>query len=445
MGAPTVFIPQLRREANSTDAVSDEMASWLTSIYGYTALPWIIILSILMRYIGRKKTFAIVATNSMVMFVAFYFSLTANQLLISELVQGITHGSTITLSVIVISEYSSPKYRGLFLTIKSATLLWGVWGSNTIGTFFHWKYIPVFGLCCTIYPFVTVYFWPESPQYLAIRGRYSECAVAHRWLKGSSSAAERELKNLIDSQIKLENKKGGINVRNYFNFLSKRECYMPLLLSLLMVGQYILSGKFVFTLYSIEVIKKITNNERTAYIGMLILDGVTVFSMYVGCGLARILKRRILLLISSIIGILFLFVLALYLYLVKLGIIEENKVLSVLFLSCFSLSISLGPMIMATSIYGELVPLRYKSSCVIIIAVSFNVVNATLLKLSPYIFKCFGMHGTFLFYGIAAGVCTFLIYLYLPETKDKTLQEIEEYFKGDTVIEIQLLKSSRDN
>ena len=29
IGAPTVFIPQIRKEANSTDIIDDELASWL--------------------------------------------------------------------------------------------------------------------------------------------------------------------------------------------------------------------------------------------------------------------------------------------------------------------------------------------------------------------------------------------------------------------------------
>lgn len=54
---------------------------------------------------------------------------------------------------------------------------------------------------------------------------------------------------------------------------------------------------------------------------------------------------------------------------------------------------------------------------------------ATILKISPYIFKMFGLHGAFLFYGMSASLFAILLYKYLPESKDKTLQEIEHYFK----------------
>lgn len=38
VGAPTVYIPQIRKEANSTSIITDEMASWLCKniIYLYS-------------------------------------------------------------------------------------------------------------------------------------------------------------------------------------------------------------------------------------------------------------------------------------------------------------------------------------------------------------------------------------------------------------------------
>lgn len=32
IGAPTMFIPQIRKEANNTDIITDDMASWLSKI-----------------------------------------------------------------------------------------------------------------------------------------------------------------------------------------------------------------------------------------------------------------------------------------------------------------------------------------------------------------------------------------------------------------------------
>nr|XP_034828836.1 uncharacterized protein LOC117986119 [Maniola hyperantus] len=53
-GAPTVFVPQIRKEANSTEVISMETASWLLSISSYGSLPLVLIFPIIAERYGRK-------------------------------------------------------------------------------------------------------------------------------------------------------------------------------------------------------------------------------------------------------------------------------------------------------------------------------------------------------------------------------------------------------
>ncbi|KAF9418574.1 hypothetical protein HW555_004622 [Spodoptera exigua] len=370
-GAPNVIIPQIRREANSTEAV--------TSIHGYAALPWILILPILSRRFGRKVPFVILCINTLIGYVVFYFSTSTIILLISEIMQGMLIGSNMTLLIVVVTEYTSPRYRGIFMTVKSTIFFWGVWIANATGTFSHWKNIAIIAFICSILS-LTAFFWPESPSWLALNGRFEECAESHYWLKGYDKDSENELENLIQSQkeyIARCKKKEGSSKRfkNILETISTKAFYKPLLLSMTVMSLYNFSGKFVCSMYSIELIKKITKSESTAYTGMLILEAVTIFSMQIGCVLSN----------------------------------------------C-------GPMILACSVYGELTPLRYRSSSLPTLAIFSEILMASVLKVSPYIFKYFELHGAFLFYGVTASVFAFLLYKYLPESKDKTLQEIECYF-----------------
>lgn len=349
---------------------------------------------------------------------------------------GIFSAAQIVISVVVITEYTSPKYRGLFLTMKSATLYWGIWSSNAIGTFFHWKYIGLIGILCALYTTVTVLMWPESPYWLASKGRYKECATSHRWLKGRDEESEKELKSIINTQKeymksctkrKLSQKEAA---KDLFTNLTSKDFYKPVLISILTGMLSIFSGKLVYTLYAIDIIKKITEDESTAYAGMLIIDGITVASMYVGCALSKFLKRRTLLLVSSSIGVIFLLAISLYLYLINLSEIEENKYVSVCLLVLFSIAVSCGPLIMSTSVFGELIPIRSRNLAVCVIAVTGKLTMGIALKTAPYLFKVFELHGAFLFYGLSCSIIITLLYKYLPETKDKTLQEIADAIKG---------------
>ncbi|XP_026332979.1 facilitated trehalose transporter Tret1-like [Hyposmocoma kahamanoa] len=409
LGAPTVVIPQIRRQI-SHDAISEEMASWLSSAMTYSTLPWVIILLICTRFVGRRPPYIFAIFASIISFIILYKGTNVNHFLISQLIQGILFGCDLTVSTIMVSEYVWPKYRGTFLTLKAASLFWGVWVSNAIGTFFHWNYIGLFGLICSCY-YVTVFFWSESPYWLASQGRFEECIKGHRWLKGEGPDSEKELEKLLESQKEfLKNSMIRVTVsdriKTFAQMFTLKEFYKPVLLSILMFGIYHSLGKLVVGMYSIEMIKSMTDSEAAAYTGMLIVDGVSVLGLYIGCACSTFLKRRTLLL-------------------------GENKILTIALLSAYSMMVAGGPTILSTSIYGELVPLRFKSSGVtVIILVHFSTM-ATLFKIAPLIFKTVGVRGTFLLYATVSSFFAYLLYRYLPETKDKTLQEIEAYFKDD--------------
>ncbi|XP_075984005.1 facilitated trehalose transporter Tret1-like [Anticarsia gemmatalis] len=435
-GAPTVLVPQLRQETNSTDAVTPEQASWLPALFAFCGLPWVFILPISATYLGRRITHSIVSISSLIGFIMCYCSSDIKPILISQVFQGAVMGSHMTIFIMVVTEYSSKEYRGMFLTFKSATYFWGVLVANTIGTFFHWKNIPLLAIVCLAYNLVTVYFWPESPLWLADKGHFDKCTKSHRWLIGSSSSSEKELEKLI--AVKL-NDKVNISLRfkvlNIVKTVKSRQFYKPLLLAILIKSLYTFSGKLVYTVYAVEILKKITNNTSAAYTGMLIIDAVTVLSMYVGCVFSKLFKRRTLLLTASSIGVTFLFLLSLYLYLVKLSVVSENKYISILLLVGFSVAIGCGIMILSSCISGEMLPIESRSVSSCAMGLIYLFFYGTSVKVAPYLFATLGTHGTFFLFGIFSVICLVLIYFYIPETKDKTLQEISDWMRNIKPVE----------
>jgi facilitated trehalose transporter len=54
----------------------------------------------------------------------------------------------------------------------------------------------------------------------------------------------------------------------------------------------------------------------------------------------------------------------------------------------------------------------------------------SVVKIYPYLNHWIDRHGAFILYGIISILATIFFYFCLPETKGKTLQEIEDYFSG---------------
>lgn len=420
------------------------------SIVGYIGMIWVIGLTIIMHYLGRKKTVQIVSLNSTVGFLVLYCSKNATHVLISHIIHGMLAASQTTISLLVLTEYSSPKYRGLFLTLKSATFFWGIWVANAIGAFYNFRNIGIIGVLCSVYNFTVLLIIPESPYWLVGKEKYDECVKSHRWLRGEDVNTEKELEILINAQKDFKSRrKAKKSIKDHFfktvHNISRSDVYKPILLSVLVMALYHVSGKLVCTIYAIQIIKKITHSESTAYTGMLILDGITVLGMYFGCGLSKVLKRRVLLLSAATIGTIFLYVLSVYLFIVKHGYISENNYVSIALLTGFSLAICCGPMILTTSIYGELVPLRARGICVILVSLFAKFSLSTSLKISPYLFQSIGYHGTFLFFAVMSTLVLIIIYYVLPETKDKTLHEIAGMFNKEKSIEPVELTSLNKN
>lgn len=371
--------------------------------------------------------------------ILFYRSTNVTDLIISQASLGLLISSMLSISAMVTSEYTSPKFRGVFMSSKGATFYWGVWVSNAIGAFFHWKNIGILIFVCNFFNLVSCVFCRESPYWLAMGGKFEECAKVHRWLKGIDENSEKELSKLILSQKEKNDMKARkrpidklkcdkvhkiLKVMRYHGF------YKPLIYAFLPILMYNFSGKIACTIYAIEILKNITSSEKMAYRSMLILDAVTVFGMYLGCALSKVVRRRKQLLIWASIGVCFLYILSVYLYMVKFNVIKENNYVSLFFLMGFSLSISTGPIIIATACAAELTPLRYRSSFVSCLSILANLTFAITIKYQLNIFKTIGTQGAFLCFGVTLNIFVCLLYKYLPETKDKTIQEVEELITG---------------
>ncbi|CAH3995984.1 unnamed protein product [Pieris brassicae] len=280
MGTPTIYISQTREEANSTDVISNEMSSWISSAYNYSAIPNLFIVAFLSRKFGRKKTFLFASLTSAVGFVTLYLSSNVTQVIISEILQGTLIASDGMICVMVLTEYTSPKYRGFFLTFKSATFGWGMLVANTMGTFLHWKSIPLLGFILSVYAFLSCLVWPESPYWLASRQNYEACAKSHCWLKGTDEESMKEISSLImqhkdlsHAKIESQNKLKKIQIA-----IASKAFYKPFGYTMLMLLLYYFSGKMSCNVYALQLIKNVTNSESTAYTGMLVVDALTVFT-----------------------------------------------------------------------------------------------------------------------------------------------------------------------
>jgi facilitated trehalose transporter len=128
-------------------------------------------------------------------------------------------------------------------------------------------------------------------------------------------------------------------------------------------------------------------------------------------------------------------------YKVKWGDAEATRRLGwlplvslVVFFASFSFGFANVPFI----IMGELFPYRFRS-VLGPISSSFNLLCAfTVVRSYPNLEKAFGRNGAFWFFMACTLLSMAFVYFLLPETKGKSLQEIEQLFEGPMMKKLSL-------
>lgn len=88
-----------------------------------------------------------------------------------------------------------------------------------------------------------------------------------------------------------------------------------------------------------------------------------------------------------------------------------------------SFAISLGPVMWV--LLSEIFPNQYRGMAMSTVGFWNSAVSASVTFIFPWELSHFGPAGTFLGYGIMAAAALVFVYMFIPETKGKTLEELE--------------------
>lgn len=347
-------------------------------------------------------------------------------ILIGRFITGFCSGFTAPSSMIYIGETSEPRYRGFLLSIMMSGLSVGMFVAHGLGTLFSWRTTSFISAVLPAVAFCEIYFVPESPSWLGGKNRAEEAEKAFIWCRGSSRSAMDEMKVMLDNQAQTASKK--ITFKDFLLNLKKREFFTPFFI----VNMYFvitqLSGVNAVPFYSISIIKDTVGDGVNTYACMLLLDVFRVIVALIASILTKQIGRRPLTMLSGIGTTVSLLILAFSLHFIKTKsfYVAYFKLGMLILYICF---ITLGLLPLPWILMGELFPPLMRGFGGGLSSSFSFIAYFTVVKSSPLMFKNLGADETFALFGIAALLGTTYLYYYLPETKDKTLQEIEDKFK----------------
>ncbi|XP_043262423.1 facilitated trehalose transporter Tret1-2 homolog [Colletes gigas] len=407
-------------------------ANWIATVTAL-GIPFGCILSSYTMRRGRRLSLLTTSIVSVVGWLVIYFSGTYEQIIVGRIISGIATGSASVPATVYSAEVASPKWRATMVTWTSVAIAVGVLIVYVFGYLFkdNWRLV---ALMCALFPLlsgtVTLAVVPETPIWLRDRGRLDEALESLKRFRGIPKNTPPSPELLQELRRRPQKKK-----QNLLKHLLKRNALVPftIMLSYFFFQQF--SGIFVVVYYAVDIIRS-AGITIDPYLGAVLI-GFTrlVGSVLVAC-MSRKFGRRIPSIVSGLGMTIFMAILSVYLVMDDKGyVIKDGGMIPVICVLMYIFTSTLGFLVVPFAMVGEVYPPKVKEVLTGLTTCVGYIFSSITVKTYPDMEATMGRHGVFIFFTALSLLGTLFVAFFLPETKGKTLIEIEEMFskKKDAV------------
>ncbi|XP_025834259.1 facilitated trehalose transporter Tret1 [Agrilus planipennis] len=417
-GYSAILIPQLG------DEVTTEESSWLASLGAVSNPLGSIISGILADHVGRKRAMQISSFPFLVGWACLGVANNIWWLYVGRLITGIAAGMS-TASYAYVAEISLPEHRGPLQALGPISASFGIFVTYTLGYLLNWHLVAFISVSFCIITFISIIFIPESPAYLCRKGQREQSLSALTWLRRNSAMAEEECSKMAPSSCAEEPEK---KVSFKELYLSSATLKPFFILVFLFLCQEV-SGIYTILYYAVNFFQD-SNLEMNEYIASIVVGAIRFIMSMVAAVLVNKYFRRTLCMWSSAgMGITMLLAASYFKY-YEINSDETRQfalipLICVLFNVFFSM---LGMLPIPWMLVGEMFPVEVRSimcGLVICIAQIFIFISVQVYNTMNYYLN---FSGTLFVFFVASFASLFFCKFILPETKGKTLEEIQSYF-----------------
>ncbi|XP_038214562.1 sugar transporter ERD6-like 6 [Zerene cesonia] len=418
---------------NSPIPVSQDDISWIASTINMTSICGFVIVGILSKAIGRRLSTTILGVPVILCWIALYFAQDKFVFLFTRVIVGVSYGGIFFQTIFNCGEYLPPNIRQFACNIIiSLGNLFGVMLGHILSLLMDWRNVALLGIIPSGLACLLPLFWIESPFWLASKGKFDKCEKAFKSLRQANEVNEAELRNLIAYEKKNQSDFVARHSSKFSDmkkviFACKELYFWKITAILFVVNIYrATAGRVLLNTLAITMIQEITGRTNVLLFTLLV-DGFGIIGSVASFYLIKKLKMRKLLFISGIISNTLLVVFSASLYFVP------NEYwypwIKVVLMASYYIVVNAGPYPVLDVFIGEVHPLEIKEFSGFLSGSIAGGIHFLSVQLAASMFATMGYSGTFLFNAFIVSFCLVYLSVYMPETKGRTLQEIEIFFK----------------
>ena len=340
----------------------------------------------------------------------------------ARLFLGLAVGTAAVAAPLYIAEAAPLETRGAMVSTYQLAITFGILAAYVAGYTLAggnaWRLMFGLGAVPAIVLLVGLFFMPETPRWLALKGRLAEAKASILFLRGTGAHVDRELEEIDRSAREDADRKGGYAV-----------LFEPAIRPALIVGMGLfllqqLSGINAVIYYAPEIFIQAGFNqgetERLATVGVGTVNFLTtILAMYL---IDRIGRRRLL--VAGFLGT-GIAMLAIALAVVYSTLIPSWVVIAALLLYIAAFAISLGPLPFV--LMSEIFPLRARAEGMSLASISNWGFNFMVVFTFPVMLAGPGLAFTFTLFAIICLSGVVFTLRRVPETTGHSLEEIEAH------------------
>lgn len=360
-------------------------------------------------------------------------------MIVSRALLGLAVGGASVVVPTYLSELSTPEIRGQLVTQNELMVVSGqllafivnaILGNVFTGVNSIWRFMLGFGMIPAVFLFIGMYFVPESPRWLVMKNKIDDAKKSLGNVRANEKAIDDEI---MDIKNVLSNEKETKQA-------TFKDLAVPWIRRLVFLGiglgameQFI--GINIMMYYGTTILTKAGFAHNAALIANIFNGVVSVGATFVGMAVMRKISRRKMVMwgiVGTTISLIFIVLISWFLKnspLLPIFVVIGTMI----FLGCFQGS--LAPMVWL--LLSEIFPQNIRGLGMGISTFFLWFANFVVGYFFPILLAKIGMTLTFLVFVFFNIVAFILAYLYVPETKDKSLEQIQ--------LEFQNKKSARFN
>ncbi|XP_068221704.1 facilitated trehalose transporter Tret1-like isoform X2 [Palaemon carinicauda] len=319
------------------------------------------------------------------------------------------------------SEVPEARLRGSLGLIPSLFLTFGVVLSYIAGAFFSWRISCYVCSVPIILMFIVLWTVPESPYWYLLKGRHEDCKASLRWLRGPRYDFSAEL-------AEMEEKINSVGRKVEYRELWRPRTRKPFLISLFMSTLQQVSGGNILMMFTglIFISAGVENHRMATVVTGLVQIVFTLLCMFTADRLGR---RPLIIASTLIIGVATL-LLGVYYLMSDVFEIKWPPWVPLLSVLTAVAGYCLGCRTMPWLLSAELFNTTIRSTANTATLFYNRLLSVAILQIYPFYEEAFGAHTVFFTFGGLSLICSLVSFFVVPETKGKTLEQIQEHFES---------------